>query len=307
MEYNYKRRGSIVFPVLLVGLGIVFLLNNLGYLGWDVWLVIGRMWPVLLIAIGVDVLLGRRSAMGAALSLVIILALFAGGVWFFYNTTPRANDYRTETISRPLDDAGEAEVTIDFSVGTFNVDATGDTTDLLSGSLDLYPGESLSEDFRTVGDKAYYKLGTQNYNNPGFWFFPPIGPNTRTWDLLLNADFPIMLDIDAGVGEGNLDLRGMTLEGINIDSGVGELTLYLPADGDFDVDISGGVGEVTVFVASDAPMRITVDGGLGNTSFDSDFYRHGDAYVSEAYEAGGDVIDLNIDGGVGSVSVRTIE
>jgi hypothetical protein len=305
---EYQRRGSIVFPVLLVGLGIVFLLNNLGQLSWDVWLVIGRMWPILLIAIGVDVLLGRRSSMGAVLSLVIILALFAGGVWFFYNTAPpRTGEYHTETVSQPLEDVEEAEVVIDFSVGTFNVDATSDTRDLVSGSVDLYPGEDLTENYRTVGEKAYYRLGSNYDGNPSFWFYPPIGPNTRTWDLLLNSDVPTMLVVDSGVGEGNLDLRGMLLEGVDIDGGVGEITLYLPAEGDFDVDISGGVGEVTVFVAADAPIRITVDGGLGNTSIDSDFLRRSDAYVSESYEAGGDVIDLNIDGGVGSVTVRTIE
>jgi hypothetical protein len=47
--------------VILIGLGVVFLLNNPGILNWSVWDVIFRLWPVLLIAAGLDILIGRRA------------------------------------------------------------------------------------------------------------------------------------------------------------------------------------------------------------------------------------------------------
>jgi hypothetical protein len=43
--------------VILIGLGIVFLLDNLGLISWD-W---AQLWPVILIVIGVALLLGRLS------------------------------------------------------------------------------------------------------------------------------------------------------------------------------------------------------------------------------------------------------
>ena len=55
------RRGGLIGPVILIGLGSVFLLINLGVLSWSVWTVIFRLWPVLLVAAGLDLLLGRRS------------------------------------------------------------------------------------------------------------------------------------------------------------------------------------------------------------------------------------------------------
>ena len=72
------RRGSLVGPLILIGLGVVFLLNNLGALDWNVWEVIFSLWPVLLIAAGLDVLFGRRSGWGALVSLMLIVALLAG-------------------------------------------------------------------------------------------------------------------------------------------------------------------------------------------------------------------------------------
>ena len=75
-----RRRGSLVGPLILIGLGVVFLLNNLGILSWSVWEVIFRLWPILLVAIGLDLLVGRRSTLGSllalALTLIILLRLW---------------------------------------------------------------------------------------------------------------------------------------------------------------------------------------------------------------------------------------
>ena len=55
------RRGGLVGPIILIGLGVVFLLNNLGFLEWSVWDVLLRTWPLLLIAWGIDLLIVRRT------------------------------------------------------------------------------------------------------------------------------------------------------------------------------------------------------------------------------------------------------
>jgi len=80
------RKVSLVWPLILIGLGIIFLLNNLGALDWDVWFLIVRLWPLLLIAVGLDVLLGRRAGIWAALTVFIIIWLFVGGVWLIRST-----------------------------------------------------------------------------------------------------------------------------------------------------------------------------------------------------------------------------
>src|SRR3954468_18452511 len=57
MQQRAMRRGSIVGPLLLVGLGVVFLLVEMGRLNWwyaTEWF--GRWWPLLLILAGVILL-----------------------------------------------------------------------------------------------------------------------------------------------------------------------------------------------------------------------------------------------------------
>ncbi len=51
METN-KRKWSMVWPVLLIGLGVVFLLDNLGVVSWNVGLMLYRLWPLILVAFG---------------------------------------------------------------------------------------------------------------------------------------------------------------------------------------------------------------------------------------------------------------
>jgi lia operon protein LiaF len=75
-------RGSLAGPAVLIGLGIVFLLNNLGYLGWGIWDTLLRLWPVLLIAVGLDLLIGRRSALGSALLALLVVAALGAAIWW---------------------------------------------------------------------------------------------------------------------------------------------------------------------------------------------------------------------------------
>lgn len=52
-----RRWGEFVLPTLVLGAGIVLLLNTLNVVSWAVWEDIARFWPVVLIAIGLSALL----------------------------------------------------------------------------------------------------------------------------------------------------------------------------------------------------------------------------------------------------------
>lgn len=92
-QYRGLRRGSIVGPVMVIAIGIVFLLVQLGKLSsFLVWSWFGHWWPLLLIGIGVIVLIEwgfdqtfhrnedgqpyiRRSLGGGVVTLLILLVV----------------------------------------------------------------------------------------------------------------------------------------------------------------------------------------------------------------------------------------
>ena len=51
----------VIFPIILIVVGVLFLLSNLGFLQWgQLRTFIGTWWPVILIAIGIEHLMRRR-------------------------------------------------------------------------------------------------------------------------------------------------------------------------------------------------------------------------------------------------------
>ena len=57
-----RRKPGLVGPTILIAMGVIFLLNNLGLVSWDIWGTLLQLWPILLIALGLDMLVGRRRA-----------------------------------------------------------------------------------------------------------------------------------------------------------------------------------------------------------------------------------------------------
>lgn len=84
----YRYRRSLTGPVVLIAIGVVFLLKNLGIIrGWQFWAWFGHWWPVLLILWGVVALIEHASAnrmgyrtrhLGAGGILLLIVLVIVG-------------------------------------------------------------------------------------------------------------------------------------------------------------------------------------------------------------------------------------
>ena len=138
MGSTSNRRGyrSLFWPIVLISVGVIWLLGNLGVLGPTNLLVLFRLWPLLLIAIGLDLLIGRDSALigtvigVGTVGLVIVLMLVGPGL----GLVPSA-DVQQATIREPLDGAQSADITLDLSVGDVVITALDDSSDLIAGEI----------------------------------------------------------------------------------------------------------------------------------------------------------------------------
>ncbi len=133
------------------------------------------------------------------------------------------------------------------------------------------------------------------------------GGARNEWDLRLNDDVPTGLVVEMGAGESDLDLDSLTLTGLDLEMGAGETTVDLTGDyaEGFDASIEGGVGEATVLVPSKVGVRVRAEGGLGKINAEG-FQREDEAYVNDAY--GDSDVSLNVDvqGGVGSINLEVV-
>jgi hypothetical protein len=296
-----ERRGSLIGPIILIGLGLVFLLNNLGMLSWDVWDIIVRFWPILLIAIGLDILVGRRSILGSLLALAVVVVVVGAGLWLITSQVAPGPALTYESIDQSLEGATLGDVTIDFGAGTLRVGISPEGSSLIAGKVALGQGEHLVRDFRKNGDTAVFTLRSE-----GFALFPFVGRQNagKTWDLRLSPEVPLRLSINTGVGESTLDLERLKLTELDVHAGIGKVTLTLPARGQMQASINGGIGDVAVWVPAGMAARVHATAGLGNSQVLGNYQRQGSMYVSPGYDTAENRVDLEVKGGIGKITIQ---
>ncbi|MFC2164386.1 toast rack family protein [Acidobacteriota bacterium] len=134
----------------------------------------------------------------------------------------------------------------------------------------------------------------------------PMGSTRNKWDISLSENVPIGIKINFGAGEGNLDLRELQLESLDIDMGVGDLEVDLSGErqDDLRVDVDGGVGSATFYLPVDIGVRVHVDKGIGSVDAHG-LRKDGKVYKNDAYGTSKASINISIDAGIGSITLKT--
>lgn len=295
-----RKQRSIVGPLILIFLGLFFLGQSFGWIQWSLWEVIWRLWPVWLIAAGLDMLFGQRGGWGRIVAVIVALALVAG---ILLGTQPlhvAPQPGQPITIAQPLEDISSAEIRIDASLSMLTIRGEPLSDSLIQGSVVPLPGENIRWGYSVRGGEGVFRLYSEMTRQ-----IRSQGTTQARWDLVLTDRLPIRLDLNAGVGESDLDLSRLVVPELNVDAGVGQVSITLPGQGAVTGRIDAGVGEVVLRVPAGRPARIRIETGLGGASADDGFVKQNGYYVTPAYQDGVDAIDLVVSGGVGAVRLVT--
>jgi hypothetical protein len=129
--------------------------------------------------------------------------------------------------------------------------------------------------------------------------------NTRyTWELQLSNKIPMDLEIHFGAGQAKLDVGSLDLRGVDIDMGVGEVELDLRGrlKHSYNVNIKGGVGQATVRVPSDAGVYAEAHGGIGSINVRG-LHKMGDHWESDSYTTAENKLRIEAHGGIGEIRI----
>ncbi len=322
---------SFFWPILILGIGVVWLLAVLGYIAPVSWATLLRLWPVLLIAAGLDLLVGRLSSViGLLIGLLtvafIVYMLLAAPSLGLVNTSELVTDVFTE----PLGNTQSANVYLDLgSVSTSIFPLEASSGDLFNATIDHY-GQVR---FSASGDAAKTLRLTRTATN--FNFIDTFGKQPRRWQIGLSPQVPTELTVNSGSGSVDINLDGIQLQRFSLDSGSGSVDVSLPdsqqayranlnsASGSLDVSVpcaagveihlDGGSGSQTFDVPNDCPLRVEVNaggsgsinlpGGLPRTQGQSN--QDEGVWQTNGYDASAPHILLIVDGhGSGSFNVR---
>jgi hypothetical protein len=300
----YRTGPRLFWPIILIGVGVIFLLNNLGVITGSPWEVIWRLWPVLLIALGLEILIGRTGVVGSLVSAVLGLAVVGGVLWILIArpALPGFNlnfsgELKTTNVEYPLKDVRSASVSIGFTTGTNEVRALTNSTKLLEGTIRHYG--NLTFDASDSGSQASVRMNSSNVSIA----MPFIGSEEH-WNVALNPAVAYDLTLEMGVGQSTVDLSKLTVTGGRLNAGVGATDLMLPAKGRFTLNIDGGVGTVKIRLPGKMALRTEVDTGIGSFNPGSRLRALGsDVYETEGFGLADNAITLRIKAGVGTIRV----
>lgn len=295
-----ETRSPRWLPWALILAGVLAAARQLGWIDAGFLLDLISLWPLLLIAVGADLILRGRGR-----GLVIVAALAAAALLLSVPGSWAGGAVRTEAVSVPRDGATEASVDLEHAVGDLRLAAAApDAAALITGTVTRPDGARLVREVERDGARTEVELRV-DADGVRAWR----GAERRGVDLRLAREVALDLDVEAGVGRADLDLRDVTLRRLDLDAGVGEVRVDLPATGPFVADVAAGVGEVVVRVPRDLPVALELERGLGRVDVEGDWRDVGatlrSAATGDAPE--GTWARLHVEGGVGSVTVRQVE
>jgi hypothetical protein len=265
------RNGAIFWGSLIIVIGAALFLGNL--LTVNIW---PYLWPAGLVFVGVWIIVGSRFRPKAA---------------------------APEAVTIPLQGASRVNLKIRHGAGRLTIRGGAGSDVLASGSFT--GGLEHREDRRGDTLDAVMSVPSDSWMNfGGPWMFGSWNP--ILWDVRLNENVPMKLDLETGAGESQIDFSGLKAEEISLKTGASSSEMTLPARaGKVRVKVESGAASVVLRVPDGVAARIEVQSGLAGISIDPHrFPRSGSGYQSPDYDRAENSADIRIETGVGSVEVK---
>lgn len=261
---NHPRYRSLFWPILLVGVGVVWLLSNLGYIEPVSLGSVLRLWPLLLIVLGLDLLFSRRfpwvGAVVGLLAVGAVIAFLAFGSRLGFSSNPST---RTDIFKEPVGEATSVEYIIEASAEPVEFSVLGDDSANLVLAEITHRG---TMNFDVAGTTEKTVRLSEIYDN-STWMNWDLSFDTLKWDIALAPNLPTDLVLDGGSGSLDVDLTGVLLHSFRSDFGSGSANITLPvAEEAYVAEIESGSGSINVDLPEDTNMTLTLDSGSGSIS-----------------------------------------
>ncbi len=262
------RRAELFWGPLLILLGALFLLSELGYIRGDV---LGWFLPFLVIAVGLWILIGGLQARKARFETM-------------------------EQFSVPLQDAREASLAIHHGAGEIELRSGANPGDFLTGVT----GPGMERKSRLNDGRLEVEI------DAGPTFVPFIGPESGAWEYRLNADVPTTIRVEAGASRLNMDLSQLRVKRFSFEGGASTVNLTLPSRAENAlIELEAGAASIDIQVPEGVSMRLRTK-SVGSLDVDEARFPRLESglYQSADFDSAQFRAEVSIDGGATSIRVH---
>jgi len=265
------RKGGLLWGLLLILGGILFLLDNLGFL------------PI------------------SALSLFFPGVLIIIGLWFLVGPLVFRRVVESRSLAIPAEGATESRLKLRHGAGALTVASMAGDLNLLEGTFSGGVDEKINRD----GSSLKVKLSVPETE---WWGFPSASPmDGFNWDMTLNRNIAFALDIMTGASKSRLDLHDLIITDLNMEAGANEMDITLPEQaGKTRCSFQFGTARLELHVPANVAAQIKIDGALLDTNEIDPlrFPKNGDVFCSPNYSTSANTVDIIIEAGMGKVVIH---
>ena len=285
---NNKR---LMSGLILIILGILFLLTNLGYISFEVLFGIFDLWPLLFIIAGINILFNKKPIVILITWIIFFVILILYGI--FYGSVNTDIDFSTHFTKPAETSYGK----LNLDIGAAGVDIDSEKDNLLKINA---RGIKLdyNDIYKNNNETAIFNFANRNHNSIIY------GTGSNNYNFKLNEDVIWDLDLDLGAISGTLNLENIATKSIALNMGAGNLNIVLGNKYDkSDIRIDSGASNINITVPKNAGIKIKSDSSLSKIDIDDlGLIKSGDYYISPNYEKRNIKLEFHISMGVGIVN-----
>ncbi|MEI6822908.1 MAG: DUF5668 domain-containing protein [Bacteroidota bacterium] len=293
---------NILWGVILIGIGILFILRNLGMIHFE-WRIIFQLWPLIFILWGISIL-PVKDYIKLILSGVSIIAamliishnqtnIYSGWGCHYSN-----NKWEQQSLNESYDTTiTKATLQFDAAAGNFNI--AGITTKLI--------------DFDNKGNLGNYKIFSSMVDSAKVIKIEPekniININGNSIDnntfVKLNANPLWNINVEAGMANLNLDLSMFKIDKVKIEGGMSKITIKFGAlTHNIKLDIEAGASSINILVPQESGCEVKTDNVLSNKVMPGFKEVDDDTYQSESFITKPNKVFISIEAAVSKLNIQ---
>ena len=252
-------------------------------------------WGGALILLGTLFLLQTQNIIPSIFPYLWPLTLILFGLWMIISTYWKT-DGAEETFSIPLQGAKTVKYKFSHGAGQIEIKGGAPIGQAMVGSS----AGGMSQKSRSDGDRLNVSI------EAGASFIPFIGPSDGVFRFQLSNEVPALVSVETGASQLDMDLTDTLASEIKLQTGASNSNLTLPARGVSHLDLEAGAASINIRIPNGVAGRIRVKEGLTSLNIDQSRFPQVDSrlYQSADYDATENRAEINIEAGVGSISIK---
>ena len=295
------KLSTLFWGVLLIAIGGLFLINNLGLLNVN-WETIWRLWPMILVFWGLSILVGKQRTPWYVVALMIFLLLFmiaaaATTSWFHNDFDFVAGEGFQQKFEEPIaPNTEKATFRLQSGAGRFTIRDT--TSQLVKAETEVNFGKySLTRE--QSDNSAYVTLDFRNRNRG--WNF---GNGRNHVDVRLNPNPLWTINIHVGAASGDFDLSPFKVEELTLDAGASSMKVRLgDRSEETRVTVKTGASSTSIEVPESVGCEVHLQTALSGKRIRGFDKISSNRYKTSNFESASKKITIDVSAGVSQVRV----